>query len=139
MYHSYSTVLTTGAPDCYACHGQASNFTSWALADRVPNSTTPPVLTAKREFQDGFDHAARYGTECASCHTNVPANVGTSWKAPFFNHMNNNATSLGTCSPCHDTRQHHAGELCTRCHTISWPRAAPASTKGWSGGDFGGT
>lgn len=164
MAHSYAAI-NSGTPDCYSCHGQANTFTSWAFANRIANTTNPPVLTSKGAFHaslsaqpvscnlchtpelptktvpntvDGFNHATKYGTECASCHKNLPNNVGISWKAPFFNHLNNSASALGTCSPCHDTKKHHAGELCTSCHkNPTYPVAAPATTKGWSGGSFG--
>lgn len=103
---------------CSGCHS----------ASQVPTGTTPNRV-------DGFTHAANFGTECASCHKVVTANVGASWSKGFFNHANNNPNTLGTCSPCHDSRFHHAGQFCVDCHnTVVYPSANGSGNYGGSWG-----
>jgi hypothetical protein len=121
-----------GTGDCKACHTVAANIgKTWAggqfshtgitsckscHANRVPTGTVPNTRV-------GFNHDPKYGTECASCHTVVPANVGTSWTKGFFGHLNNQAAAIGACTPCHDSYEHKAKTNCANCHGITWPKA----------------
>ncbi len=122
------TIAHNGFTACASCHAADKP------AGVVPNT------------RSGFDHAAKYGTECFSCHTVVKANVGVSWARGFFNHNNNNAASFANCSPCHSTRQskadhsrdcggdpYCANRRCTDCHNVRWP--AP-NANGNYGGSF---
>ncbi|MEK6580318.1 MAG: hypothetical protein AABZ55_13920, partial [Bdellovibrionota bacterium] len=84
----------------------------------------------------GFNHDPTYGTDCVSCHTTVPGNIGVAWKAGFFGHNANMSGTFKSCSPCHDTYRHRAGTNCANCHNnITWPRP---STNGVYRGSFGG-
>lgn len=92
----------TPAPaSCLACH------TSDKPAGTVPNK------------YNGFDHNSQWGTECRTCHL---ANVGTSWSGGYFDHgPGGSVVKTVTCSPCHDQRQHKSGQLCSNCHSPSYP------------------
>ena len=155
MNHSAVTIS-----DCVACHGsaaQTSGWASWNAETKANGSNT--ALSAKGVFHtnvstapascvschsnekptttvpntaDGFTHATSYGTECATCHI-VTANVGSTWTSGFFGHLNNSPKALGTCSPCHDSKHHNAGMLCTGCHSPTYPSA---STTGSFGGKW---
>lgn len=86
---------------CLACH------TSDKPAGTVPN------------LRDGFDHNARWGTECKTCHL---ANIGTRWSGGYFDHgPNGSVVKTVTCSPCHDQKEHKSGQLCSQCHSPSYP------------------
>lgn len=109
-------------PTCFLCHTGA-----------MPKTTVPDTV-------DGFTHAAGFGTECSTCHAVVPGGVGVTWTKGFFGHANNTVSGLGnTCSPCHDTRHHHAGALCTTCHQgVTFPTTSPTGNYGGSFGSGGG-
>ena len=111
----------SGVTACASCHSA-----------EMPSGTVPNTA-------DGFTHAATFGTECATCHMTVPGNVGVTWTQGFFNHAGNSVSGLGnTCSPCHDTKNHNAGQLCTGCHTVGtyvqWPSASSTGSYGGSWG-----
>lgn len=142
LINRFDHALITGQ-DCVGCH-KANVGISWAggvyghsptptscttcHAANLPTGTVPNTI-------DGFNHSATYGSECASCHLTVTTNLGVRWSGGFFNHNNNNAGSFTSCSPCHDTRQHHDGTNCTSCHTqVQWPTPSPT---GNFGGSFG--
>jgi Class III cytochrome C family len=145
--------------DCVACHGTAAAASNWASwnAETVANGTStarttkgifhtntaaPTSCTACHTNEvpagtvpntaDGFNHLSTYGTECYTCHTVVAANTGLKWSGGFFNHNNNNAASFTNCSPCHDTKQHHAGSNCYTCHgsVMTWPTSTKAGAWG---------
>lgn len=140
---------TNGAGDCLSCHSSvAANIgKTWkggkfshvgvttcisCHANRVPSGTVPNT-------QNGFTHATNFGTECSTCHSVVPANVGVTWSKGYFGHAGNSVSGVGnTCSPCHDTKKHFAGQLCTTCHATSkglkWPTP---SSSGNFGGEWG--
>lgn len=126
--------------DCNSCHSYAltNNLMSWKTAfSHTPTPATcfechkplPPTTmvyprapSRKSSPSAGFNHDPSFGNECASCHTVVTGNIGTSWKGGYFNHsangidINNAATS---CTPCHV--DHGSGPKCADCHNISPP------------------
>lgn len=133
--------------DCVSCHISvpANVGVTWA-GGRMPHSPTPTSCYSCHSGQvpagtvpntrSGFNHNPTYGTECKTCHTVVPGNIGVSWTKGFFNHNNNNAGSFTNCAPCHSTREHHANEKCTNCHkNIRWPTPNSNGNYGGSWGD----
>ncbi len=133
-----------GTGDCATCHKAVGTTFKGGMIAHTPvpascvtcHASQKPAGTVPNT-RDGFNHLAAYGTECKTCHTVVTANIGVRWSGGFFNHLNNNAAALGTCSPCHDTREHKAGQLCTSCHkNVKYPIPAN-TTKGYSGGSWG--
>ncbi|MGZ3690348.1 MAG: hypothetical protein ACXVAX_02520 [Pseudobdellovibrio sp.] len=91
---------------CVACHS----------ADK-PTTTVPSLA-------DGFDHNARWGADCKTCHTK---NIGVSFNPGYFDHGSNGSiVKAVTCSPCHDQKHHYSGRLCSQCHNPTYPTAGSA-------------
>jgi hypothetical protein len=125
-----------GTGDCKGCHtaniglkwagGNFSHTGITTCASCHASETKAPATLPNTA--DGFNHAATYGTECAACHMNVAANIGVRWSGGFFGHNGNKASTFTQgCTPCHDTKKHHAGSVCTSCHSTGsgmvWPTA----------------
>ncbi|MGE4132037.1 MAG: cytochrome c3 family protein [Bdellovibrionales bacterium] len=119
-----ATVDHSGYTTCLSCH-----------SGDVPNGYVPNTTS-------GFNHAAQYGTECASCHTVVKANVGVTWAKGYFDHVKafpDISTNQNiNCSTCHNRRfEHHSTQNCYACHDTRSPRTTLPTSN--ANGNYGGS
>lgn len=146
-----------GTGDCAACHWKSGTTPTWtgaSFSHSTLSSTTrcdschlssKPATPVPVGSPDMMDHTKIGTTDCRTCHTSVPANIGVSWNPGVYNH----SPAPTTCMSCHINKRpatlvngfNHSNfptTDCATCHTvnvgINWTGARPHALSGTTTG-----